>query len=284
METKKAIKTKTAKEPSKSDGNGFQKILALRDAEHATLWNDKWPAYKKAIWVALVCVWAYGALFLPQLIVGRVANLVFSAFRIENYNVSVMQAVLLLFAYILLFVMIVIIPAKVLNIAKPSRSELGFSGEPTWKDLLLGPGFFVLEMLVTLIAMSIIAALIPGIDMEQAQDVGFNNVYSGLDRAMAFITLVVMAPIAEEFLFRGWLYAKLRAHMKALPAILIVSLLFAIAHGQINVGIAVFIMSVAMCIQRELTGTVYSGIIVHMLKNGFAFFILYVIGTGSLGV
>ena len=68
----------------------------------------------------------------------------------------------------------------------------------------------------------------------------------------------------------------MRRKMSAVPAILIVSLLFGLVHGQWNVGVVVFTMSIAMCLIRELTGTIWGGILVHMIKNGLAFYALYV--------
>ena len=58
-------------------------------------------------------------------------------------------------------------------------------------------------------------------------------------------------------------------------AIFLVSLLFGVVHLQWNVGVNVFAMSVVLCGLREITGTIYSGIVLHILKNGIAFYILY---------
>ena len=90
------------------------------------------------------------------------------------------------------------------------------------------------------------------------------------------IALVFIAPIAEEILMRGWLYGKLRTKLKAPLAILLVSLVFALLHGQWNVGVTVFSLSLVLCTLREITGTIWSGIILHMLSNGIAFYLLYV--------
>ena len=40
----------------------------------------------------------------------------------------------------------------------------------------------------------------------------------------------------------------------------------------------VFALSVALCVLREITGTIYAGILTHMIKNGVAFYLLYVMG------
>ena len=61
-------------------------------------------------------------------------------------------------------------------------------------------------------------------------------------------------------------------------AIILTSLLFAIMHRQWNVGLNVFALSVILCLFREITGTIYAGIIVHMLKNAIAFYLLYIVG------
>ena len=95
--------------------------------------------------------------------------------------------------------------------------------------------------------------------------------------------LVVVAPVVEELIFRGWLYGKMReaTHGKfrtwvaiGLP-MLLVSLLFGLVHGQWNVGVVVFAMSLVMCALREITGTIYAGMLVHMLKNAVAFMLLF---------
>ena len=131
-------------------------------------------------------------------------------------------------------------------------------------------------------------SLFPWFDAEQVQEVGFSVYMSGGDRIIAFLTLVVMAPIAEEIIFRGWLYGKMRNRLLGkMPEIwgialstFVVSLVFGLVHMQWNVGVNVFALSVVLCILREITGTIYSGILTHMIKNGVAFFLLYVIGVG----
>ncbi|MBQ2637586.1 CPBP family intramembrane metalloprotease, partial [Candidatus Saccharibacteria bacterium] len=60
----------------------------------------------------------------------------------------------------------------------------------------------------------------------------------------------------------------------------ITSVLFAIMHGQWNVGVNVFAMSIVLCLLREMNGTIYSGILLHILKNGVAFVLLYILNIG----
>ena len=94
---------------------------------------------------------------------------------------------------------------------------------------------------------------------------------------MAFFALVIVAPIMEELIFRGFLYGRLRNSYGVIVAGAIVSLLFGVLHGQWNVGVNVAVMSAVMCGMREITGTVYAGILLHMAKNFIAFMILFVL-------
>ncbi len=167
----------------------------------------------------------------------------------------------------------------------PTREELGLKGMPTWTDIGLAPIGYIVANLLT-VGISLVFQLFPWYNAEEAQDVGYSTFLVGTDRIMAFLILVVVAPIVEEVIFRGWLYGKLREMLgekagkwgSIAIAILIVSLLFGILHGQWNVGVTVFAMSVVVCALREITGTIYAGILVHMIRNGLGFYLLYVVG------
>lgn len=156
-----------------------------------------------------------------------------------------------------------------------NRTELGFKHLPTFVDLGLAPiGYIVHLVLAT--ALTSLMSLFTWFNATETQDTGFSYFITGGDRFVAMIALVFIAPIAEEILMRGWLYGKLRTKLKAPLAILLVSLVFALLHGQWNVGVTVFSLSLVLCTLREITGTIWSGIILHMLSNGIAFYLLYV--------
>ena len=77
---------------------------------------------------------------------------------------------------------------------------------------------------------ALMASIFKNIEWNEEQDVGFSNLINNRDFIVAFLSLVVVAPIVEEIIFRGWLYGKLRARIPALPAILAVSALFGFVH------------------------------------------------------
>ena len=235
--------------------------------------------------IFLLSLWVVVSVIAVQLIVGYLLILLLGkTVASRPVWVAVYSAVSYILAMILIIWVPIAIKKKQIKTAE-LREDLGLIDLPTWTDIGLAPVGFIVS---TLLAAGLVAvfSFFPWFNAEEAQAVGFNQFLVGSDRAFAFITLVVLAPIAEEIIFRGFLYGKIRnlLHGKIadkwgiIIAILIVSILFGVIHLQWNVGVNVFAMSVVLCALREITGTIYAGILTHMVKNGIAFFLLYVIG------
>lgn len=236
---------------------------------------DNWlAAHKKvgiALWALGLAAWVGAVLFCVQW------ALVFLFRAIIPYEVLAsnwFNAVYSFACYAISSVIIIAVPWRFLK-NKTTRDELGLRGLPTWTDILLAPIGLIVSLIVAGALTALLMLILPQVDWQQAQEVGFQGLYAMSDYMIAFACLVVLAPVVEELIFRGWLYGKLRVRMSAVPAILITSVLFGIMHGQMNVGVVVFAMSVVMCISRELTGTIWAGILIHMIKNGIAFYFLF---------
>ena len=162
----------------------------------------------------------------------------------------------------------------------PTRRDFGLQALPTWAEVGYGLGGAVLYLLGSMALIAVATQFIPGFNADQAQDVGFRSIY-GIDRLLAFGLLAVVAPVVEEAIFRGYLFTKLRsARMPVWLVVLVVSACFAAAHGQWNVALDVFVMSVVGCILRAVTGSIWPAIVIHMLKNSVAFYILFVVTQG----
>lgn len=175
----------------------------------------------------------------------------------------------------LLFLLIRFLPRFYPKLAT-NREELGLLGLPTWTDLLLTLPAFVLHIIISLV-LTAIFSLLPFFNPNQPQNLGYGYFIDFFDFFCTFLGLVILPPFCEEVLFRGWIYGKLRAKINLPLAIFLTSLTFAILHGQLNVGLNVFAMSIVACLTREFTGTIWSSIFFHMLKNGLAFYLLYIL-------
>jgi len=177
--------------------------------------------------------------------------------------------------YAIMLGILVGVPWMVLKF-KPNRQLLGIDRLLRWIDIGMALSGLVLYFIVAGIVMWLVSLYIPQVDIAQAQDTGISMPF-GFERIFVFLLFVVIGPIMEELLFRGYLYGVLRKNgVSFVLTTLVVSILFGAAHGQWNVGINVAILSVMMCIGREVTGSIWPGILIHMMKNGIAFYVLFV--------
>lgn len=158
--------------------------------------------------------------------------------------------------------------------------SMGIQKLPTFVDIGLAPIGYIVYIFFANIIVNLMSNIFQWFNAGQEQDVGFNYFGTHLDQVFAMLAIVFVAPIAEELIMRGWLYGKVRQKLKNVPlAIILVSLLFAVLHGQWNVGVTVFVLSVVLCTLREVTGTIWAGMLLHMLSNGIAFYLLLNMGV-----
>lgn len=240
-----------------------------------------------AFYAIALCAWVAATILISQTI-----SYYLFRFLIRTFHLSAnttLQTIYAAFIYVLALAILLGTP-KILEklhkkhpkihpvFGKNTRELLGLGGLPTWTDILLSPIGFIVQLLLSAVLVGAFS-IFPWFNASEAQDTGYSDLFTAPDKLLAFLALAVIAPIAEELIFRGYLYGKLRARLNLPVSLLITSLLFAVMHGQWNVGVNVFATSVVLCLLREITGTIYSGILVHAIKNGVAFYILYILGT-----
>lgn len=191
------------------------------------------------------------------------------------------------FAYVLIVEALTLIAIGFfLKMYKAKWSLLGFK-RPRFLDVGIGllayPVYFIIFAIVLVIA----THLFPGLDVDQEQQLGFNNVTGVVALSMTFISLVVLPPLVEEIVVRGLIFTSLRKYLKFFWAALLTSAIFAAAHlpeggssGPLYVAaIDTFMLSLVLCFLREKTGSLWAGITLHALKNGVAFVTLFILAT-----
>lgn len=230
-------------------------------------------------WKMLVVLplWVGLAFLVSNLAVAYTFSLLELFFHVslESYfRPAILQTTLATIIYALTIAIVIFVPYRWGN--RTNLQTLGLHRLPSWSDIGLAPVAFVLYTFIVAIVLALVSSWLPGIPLDQTQDIGFKALGTRLDNMLAFITLVVMAPLAEETLFRGYLYGKLKKYVPAIYAAIATSLLFGLAHFQLNVGIDVFVLSLILCGLRSLTGSIWAGILVHMVKNALAYYLLFV--------
>jgi membrane protease YdiL (CAAX protease family) len=154
---------------------------------------------------------------------------------------------------------------------------------PKWSDPLFGLGALPVYFVSYLLVISIITYLVPSINVNEKQQLGFNSVSGGGQLVMTFISLVVLPPIGEEILFRGLIYSSLKKNLPIVVAVLGTSAIFALGHlpeggsaGPLYIAaIDTFILSLLLIFLRERTGGLWASMTLHALKNGIAFVLLF---------
>lgn len=77
----------------------------------------------------------------------------------------------------------------------------------------------------------------------------------------------IIAPIAEEMIFRWLIYLRLRDYFNKWTAIIISSLIFGIYHANLVQGVYAFILGVIFAYVFETTGSLWGSILLHMGAN-----------------
>jgi CAAX protease family protein len=106
------------------------------------------------------------------------------------------------------------------------------------------------------------------------------------DRSSAFLLAgfgILIAPLVEELLFRGFLYPALSRWTGVAPAVIVTAAAFALLHGsQLAYSaiplLLIFVVGAALAITRALTKSVATSVLVHMSYN-FTLFLQVYIGT-----
>jgi membrane protease YdiL (CAAX protease family) len=222
----------------------------------STLWKP-WMA-----WAALVA--AFGGALIGALIIGVIGSAAGSSFADPSPAVSISATIVQDLSFIgaaLLFASIS---------ARPLPEQFGLRPTAFWPAVGWMAVAFAAFYVFTLIWVAILG--VSPDDTKLPDELGVkDSTYALL--AVAFLVAVV-APMAEEFFFRGFFYGALRNWRGPWPAAVLTGLVF----GAIHFGSAeaAFLLPLgffgfSLCLLRERTGSLYPGIALHCVNNSLAF-------------
>jgi membrane protease YdiL (CAAX protease family) len=159
---------------------------------------------------------------------------------------------------------------------------LGFRPPPgsppnRWLSLL-GAVFVFLFVAYGLVILYGLFVELFGLDLlepgQQIPDESYDS--AAVIAAMGFL-VVLGAPVAEEVLFRGFIFAKLRMHMPFVVAAAISGGVFSLAHLDLGLILPFTLVGMLLAYVYERTGTLWGSIGVHFCFNTITFLVLLLV-------
>ena len=152
-------------------------------------------------------------------------------------------------------------------IKRPHPWQFGLRGTDFWPAV----GWTAAAVASFYVLAALYVAAVGSPDQSTAEDIGADN--SQLATVGAGVLFVVIAPIAEEFFFRGFLYGALRTRLRWLPAALVGGLIFGSLHVFTGLEAVPLLIAlgVILCLLYERTQSLYPCIAFHALNNALAY-------------
>ena len=119
----------------------------------------------------------------------------------------------------------------------------------------------------------------PGVEKQDLVQIFLSA--DGLEvRALIIIAAVVVAPIAEETLFRGFIYGVLKRYTDGPFAAIISAMFFAIIHMHVGSLVPLWVLALVLCAAYEMTGCLLVPMLLHSAFNSTSI-VLMLIGAGQ---
>jgi uncharacterized protein len=87
---------------------------------------------------------------------------------------------------------------------------------------------------------------------------------------LTLVVVAVLAPIAEEIFFRGFMYAGLRRRLGVGGAMVVSTLFFTTLHLSVDAFVPILVLGFCLAWLYEKTGSLYPGIFLHLSNNALA--------------
>jgi CAAX protease family protein len=154
--------------------------------------------------------------------------------------------------------------------SRPRPWHFGLRRAPFWRSVgwaAAGLGAFLLFVILYT------ALVTPEGEQSVTEDLGADE--STLALVAAGFVVIVVAPVAEEFFFRGFFYRALRSRLGAIAAAAIDGLVFGLIHftgsDTLELLPILGVLGFMFCLVYERTRTLYTVIGLHAFNNSIAY-------------
>ena len=188
-------------------------------------------------------------------------------FAAQGYGTQAAQSSILILVQLVYLVPVLIVFAY----RRIHFKHIGF-GKFEWRTLGLGCGLLIASY--ALIAIHNMILLLLGVETQGEE---IFEIFNRLDSPVWFVIVgVIFAPLIEEIFFRGFLFQGFRQRYGWLRGGLISAVVFAIGHLDPVAFIPTFILGFLLAYMYHRSNSIWPGVILHFLVNGFGFCSIYV--------
>lgn len=181
-----------------------------------------------------------------------------------SYGIEVMGTQTVL---IMMFTMLITIPVMIILMKKDEDIKCFMTYKEHYKIisfegfwLMIPLGIFVCLGLTKLVTIFPIDNIIGSYE-KVVQSYNDSNIW------LRFLTLCILVPIAEELVYRGMLYKRLKEYNEMTIAAYIAALIFGVVHMNLVQGIYATIAAVILIFVYEKYKTILAPIFLHMVIN-----------------
>jgi uncharacterized protein len=221
---------------------------------------DRWPAF----FALLGFVLALTAALVLAILVSTAASIITGTADPDDAGVTLAATLLQDAAFVLSAIWL----AR--QVSRPRARDFGLRPAPlrravAW-TLVLGAGFYAISALYS-------ALLDPEAEQQTLDTLGVDEGVGFL--IASAVVVVVLAPFAEEFLFRGFMYRALRNRLRPIVAAIAIGAIFGSIHYSgpetLELIPLLALLGFVFCVLYERTGSLYPAIALHAFNNALAF-------------
>ncbi len=160
------------------------------------------------------------------------------------------------------------------------REAFGFSARDTGRAMLLGllgaAAFLPVGLMLQALSMEVMHRLHPDVPVPVQEAVQMlQNTDTWESRAYFILFSIVIAPVAEEILFRGILYPAVKQAGFPRTALWGTAVLFAAIHWNVPIFLPLLALGLALALLYELTNNLLASITAHGVFNAINIVVLF---------
>ncbi len=231
-------------------------------------------------WTVIDALEIVAILIFAMVFVGEIAEIVW-ANVFEETSGPLGRPILLLGQYVLVAVAcLTLILHRVNRRSQRPLISLGLRMRNGWRMAVTGAGgygtFLAALMLAALALRGLVGDAVP---LGQAGEPLMGSVDTAGEILIYFLLACVLAPIFEEIVFRGYVYAGLRRVASPRWAMLLGGLIFASVHMNPAAMVIITLIGILLCYLYERTRSLLPGMVAHSLHNALVLWVVVLQAT-----